>query len=333
MIPGSESQPDNAALQQAVDPNAMQSVQTDPAATAVSTIDPNSMQAVQTDPAAAATSAPAADPNADPWAALAGSYGLGAPPAQGLPATLTPTNIGAAPQTTAALIDPNGIPQATASQIDPNAIQQPGTQQMGISDEIKAMAGGQGYSPDVIAKMKAAATQNAASAGTQQMGQAKRYLGQNGISGGANAAVLSDIARQTGQNQSTALGNIDIKNADVGNSNAQFGIGQETSIGENNMQAANAMALANANRMFSGLQANQSSNNQTSQFNAGQGFTAQKSNQDSQNQTNQMNTGLTFQRQNDQATMNNNTEKDQWDELNKRYGQAQNILGSWGAAA
>jgi len=237
-------------------------------------------------------------PEAQNWEQIAQAYGLGAPPAIGLPATLAPVQIGPAPQAEASLINTASIPQPVA-------------QQMAISPEIAAMASGQGYAPDVLAKLKANAIQGASTAGLQEMSQTKRALGQAGIQGGAAAAVQGDVARRTGETQRNATGQIDIGNAQLGNENAKFGIGQETAIGQNNMQAANAMALANANAMFSGL----------------------KSNQDSQNTTNQMNTGMTFQRQNDQASMDYNNQKTQWDELNKRYGQTQNILGSWGSAA
>lgn len=247
----------------------------------------------------APVAAPIAEaPAADPWEQIATSYGLGAPPAQGLPTTLPDIQIGPAPQAQASLIDTSQIPQPVA-------------QQMPVSDTIKQMESGQGYAPDILARMRANAVQDASNAGLQEMGQTKRVLGQAGVRGGAAAGVIGDVARRTGQAQSRALGDIDINNAQVGNQNRQFGIGQETSIGMGNQQAANAMALASASQMFSGLQSNQTA----------------------QNNTNQMNTGMAFQRQNDQASVDFNNEKSQWDELNKRYGQSQNILGSWGAAA
>ncbi len=247
---------------------------------------------------ATAAAAPTPAASGDPWAQISSAYGLGAPPAQGLPATMQSADFGAAPQSQAAQIDLSKIPQPTA-------------QQTAVSPEILAMKSGEGYSPDVLAKMKANAIDTASTAGVQQMGQMKRILGQSGVRGGANAALQGDIARQSIQNQGTALNNIDINNAGVGNENKKFGIGQETQIGQGNMQAANAMALQNANTMFSGLQTNQAANQNNNQFN----------------------TGLTFQRQNDQTNMNYQNQKNQWDELNKRYGQSQNILGSWGAAA
>lgn len=266
-----------------------------PEALGAGNVDPNS--AIMNPTPAAVAPAPAAAP-IDDWTQIAAAYGLGAPPAQGLPATMQPVQLGPAPQTTPSLIDTTKIPQPVA-------------QQLAVSPEIQAMASGQGYAPDVVAKMRANAIQDASNAGLQELSQTKRTLGANGIQGGAAAAVTGNVARRTGQAQSNALGQIDISNAAVGNQNAQFGIGQETQIGQNNMQAANTMALANANALFEGL----------------------KSNQTSQNNADQMNTGLQFQRQNDQATMDYNNQKSQWDELNKRFGQSQTILGAWGNAA
>ncbi len=248
---------------------------------------------VQADPVAAAP-----QPEAQDWTQIAQAYGLGAPPAVGLPATMAPQQLPAAPQVQPALIDPASIPQ-------------PQPTPMPIDPRITAMSSGQGYNPDILAKMRAGAIQDTANAGQQQLGLTKRILGQNGIQGGAAAAAQGDIARQTGQAQNSALRNIDINNAQVGNENAKFGLSTETGIQTNNFNAANQLALANASSMLSTL----------------------KSNQDSQNNANQMNTGMTFQRQNDQSTMNYNNQKSQWDELNKRFGQSQNILGSWGAAA
>jgi hypothetical protein len=255
-------------------------------------------KASQAAPATAGASTPAETPAGTDWTTISNAYGLGAPPAVGMPSTLNRIHIGDAPQAQASLMDLNAIPQPVATQ-------------QTVSPEVLAMKSGQGYSPAILAQMKANAIDTASQAGVAQMGQMKRILGQSGVRGGANAAVQGDIARQALQNQGTALGNIDINNAQVGNENAKFGIGQENQIGQSNMASANSMALANANNMFSGLQQNQTA----------------------QNQTNQMNTGLNFQRQENQSNMDFNTQKSQWDELNKRYGQSQNILGSWGAAA
>lgn len=309
---------------------------------------------------------PATPPPADPWAHIADAYGLGAPPAQGMPAVMPGVQIGNAPQvdanaqdqafqkTTGDINSKIGdaynyqTPQAQTSLINKGDIQQPGAQQVQQSDQLMKMASGQGYDPAVLAKMKANATQTAATAGTQQMGQMKRLLGQSGVRGNANAAVQGDIVRQTGQAQGNALNNIDINDAGVGNENAKFGVGQQTQIAQGNMQEANSMALSNANRMFQGLQANQNASNQGSQFNTGlqaqqqqqragqQGsFLGQQGQQqnDQRFQTGQQNANMNFQRQNDQAGLNWDKQKSQWQELNNRYGQSTNVLGSMGSGA
>ncbi len=255
-------------------------------------------QAYQASQAAPAASTTPGATSTDPWASISQAYGLGAPPAVGTPSVLNRTVIGDAPQAQASLLDLNSIPQPVA-------------ERQTVSPEVQAMQSGEGYTPDILARMKANAVDANSRSSIAQMGQMKRILGQSGVRGGANAAVQGDIARQAYQNENTALGNIDINNAQVGNENRKFGVSAANQIGQSNMAAANSMALANANNMFSGLQQNQTA----------------------QNQTNQMNTGLNFQRQENQSNMDFNTQKSQWDELNKRYGQSQNILGSWGAAA
>jgi hypothetical protein len=137
-----------------------------------------------------------------------------------------------------------------------------------------------------------------------------------------------------------------VQNANASMENTRFGVGQQTQIGMSNMQAANQMALANANIMFQALQANQQASNQTNMMNTqlkaqqgaagasamgnflgqqgaqGQAQTHEKDMQNNQN---------TFNRQNTQAGFDWDRQKSQWEELNKRYGQSQNILGSWGA--
>lgn len=259
---------------------------------------PESMGAGAVDPNSAIMNPVQEAPPAEDWSQIAAAYGLGAPPAVGMPASMQPIQLGPTPQTTPAMIDTTKIPQPVAAQLP-------------VNDQIKAMSSGQGYAPDVLAKMHAGATQNAASAGLQELSQTKRTLGENGIRGGAAAGVVGDVARRTGQAQGSANRDIDINNAQVGNENAKFGLGLQTNIEQSNFQAVNSMALAGANALFEGM----------------------KSNQSSQNNADQMNTGLQFQRQNDQGTMDYNNQKSQWDELNKRFGQSQSILGSWGSAA
>lgn len=96
-----------------------------------------------------------------------------------------------------------------------------------------------GYSPQTMAQLHSAATEGAAQSGLQQMSATKRMLGESGIQGPAAAGYTGNIARQTGEAEAGA--------------NRDINLG----VASNNMQAANAAALENANRMFAALQANQ----------------------------------------------------------------------------
>jgi hypothetical protein len=298
----------------------------------------------------------------DPWAKIAGAYGLGAPPAQGMPAVMPGVQVGQAPQMglgSQQFLDfmdqisgrignayNYNTPQMNASLIDPSQVPQTQAQQMGQSDELKRLLGGEGYSAKNLAQMRATATEQPAQAGLQQLSQMKRMLGQSGISGGAAAAVQGDIARQTGQAQGQAMRDVDVRNAEAGMENTRYGVGQQTQIGMNNMQAANQMALANANMMYQSLQANQQAQNSASQFNTG--LKAQQSaagassmssffgqqgaqGQDQRQQKDMQNTQNQWDQQKFQAGLDWDKQKSQWDQLNQRYGQSQNILGAWGA--
>lgn len=297
----------------------------------------------------------------DPWANLQNTYGLGTPPAQGMPASMPGVQLGQAPQMSTDMGQFNQYtnqingqiqgaygyqtPQGQAAMIDPSQMQHPGAQQMGTSPELQHMLSGEGYSPANLARMRATATEAPAQAGLQQMSQMKRMLGESGISGGADVALRGEVARQTGQNQSQALNNVELQNANMGNANQQFGVGQQTGIGMGNMQQANQMALANANQMFQALTQNQQASNSMTQMNTGlqanqqlsganassgflgqQGAQGQQQRHDNETQNNQN----VFARQTQQGNMDWDKQKSQWQELNNRYGQAQNTLGSWG---
>lgn len=306
--------------------------------------------------------APQTQVTLDPWQQIAQAYGLGAPPAQGMPATMPGIQIGAAPQMSldnkryTDFMDQIGsriqnayqydTPQAQAALMDTGSLPNVEAQTMAESAELKRLLSGEGFNPQVMAQMRATAMEAPAQAGLQQMSQMKRILGQSGISGGAEAALRGEVARQTGQNQGAAMRDVDINNAKASMENTRFGVGQQTQIGMSNMQAANQMALANANMMFQALQANQQASNQANMMNtqlkaqqgaagasAMSGFLGQQGAQ-GQAQTHDkemQNNANVFNRQNMQAGFDWDRQKSQWDELNKRYGQSQNILGSWGA--
>lgn len=300
----------------------------------------------------------------DPWATIAQQYGLGAPPAPGLPATLPGVTVGAPPQlntnpgqfndyTNMINSQINGAygyntPQAATSLIPQGSVPQPTAQQVSTSPQLQAMLNGQGYSPKVLAEMHATATQQPAQAGLQQMSQMKQALSQAGLTGsGASAALEGEVARQTGQAQGQANSAVDLQNANMSNQNQQFGIGQQTQIGTSNMQAANQMALANANMMFQSLTQNQQAQNSNNQLNttisaqqkaagaqASSGFLANQGQQATQNaNTNQQqNNANQWQGQQQQTAYDWQKQTMPWQELNTRYGQAQNILGNTATA-
>lgn len=149
------------------------------------------------------------------------------------------------------------LPTAQAAQMGLGGVPQPGAQQFGTSSELQSMLSGEGWDPKTMAQMRSRAIDDVSGAGRTEMGQASRAMERAGLSGSpAGAAVSGDVARRSGIQQNSALRDIDIGSAMQGIQNKQFGIGQQTGIGMGNMQQANSMALANANRLFSGMSQN-----------------------------------------------------------------------------
>lgn len=142
-------------------------------------------------------------------------------------------------------------------QIDQSGVPQPGAQQFNPSPELGQLLSGQGLPPGVLQQMRARASDSVSNAGRQELSQTRRQLEMSGLGGSpAGAAVAGDVARRSGMAETGALRDIDIANAELGNSNRLAGVGFQTQIGLSNMQQANAMALENANRMFSAMSQN-----------------------------------------------------------------------------
>lgn len=162
------------------------------------------------------------------------------------------------------------LPTATAAQLNLTGVPSPTAQQTAISPELQRMLAGEGYSPDILAGMRARSIEDVSGAGRTEMGQARRALEQAGLAESPAAAAISgDVARRSGIAQNSALRDIDIANALQGIQNMQFGIGQQTQIGMSNMAAANQMALENANRLFAGMQQSLANQQQTNMANFG----------------------------------------------------------------
>lgn len=130
--------------------------------------------------------------------------------------------------------------------------------QVQISPQLQQQLSGQGYSPETLANMNATAMQAPAAAGMQEMAQAKRALAQNGLAGSPAAAALQEnVARSTGQAQVAAKNAVQTQNAQVGNQNQQFGIGQQTGINTTNANATNNQNNLQSGYNFAASQANQ----------------------------------------------------------------------------
>ena len=164
------------------------------------------------------------------------------------------------------------MPQAQAAQTNLGQVPQTQMTAMPISDQVNAMLSGNlGYSPQVLAEMKANATDSTAQMGQSEMAQAQRALEQSGMGGGSgmDSAVRQDIARQTGAANTTAQNAIDTQNANVAQQNFQSGVGYQQNALTDNFQMANQMALDNATKLFSAIQQNTSNQQAAGLQNAG----------------------------------------------------------------
>ncbi len=143
------------------------------------------------------------------------------------------------------LLDTSKTPQITAPQ-------------MGESPELKAMLGGEGFSPATLAQMNAKATQSAADAGQQAMGQEKRALGAAGLGGNAaEVGYKANVAHETGQQEVANQNAVQLQNAQQAMQNMQFAVGQQTSIGQSNLSASQAAAVQNALNLLNTIFSNQ----------------------------------------------------------------------------
>mgnify|MGYP001561035735 FL=1 len=164
------------------------------------------------------------------------------------------------------------------AQIDRTGVPQPGAARMKAStpqgfEQLNFLLSGQGFRPDVMSKLRATAIDDISGGGVSRMSQAKRALGQAGMSqSGAAPALQEQIARETTQEQGRALNQIDIGNAERGLENLRMGAGMEsgrralgaqleTTAGMSNMQQANMMALQNASNMLTAMRDNMQAQN------------------------------------------------------------------------
>src|ERR1043165_3196501 len=129
------------------------------------------------------------------------------------PSFSAPSNIWAGGDSSQSpLMDPSKVPQFSAAQY-------------GESPELKDMLQGKGFSPNILANMKATAMQAPAAAGAQEMAGLKRSLAANGLGyNPAGAGYEENVAKRTGEMQTGALRDVDTANAQLGEQQKQFGL-------------------------------------------------------------------------------------------------------------
>lgn len=128
-----------------------------------------------------------------------------------------------------------------------------------ISPQVEAMLNGQGgFSPETMASMNATATESAANSGQQEMGAVKRAMAQQGISGSPAAAGYEGaVAKQTGTQEQQNLQQVQQEQAQAQLNQANMAAQIQAQAGEGNMNAANTLALSNAQMLYNALLANQ----------------------------------------------------------------------------
>jgi hypothetical protein len=161
-------------------------------------------------------------------------------------------------------------PQAGAAQMDLGAVPQPDAQMPESSEALQFLLSGQGFSPDIMARMQATNTDANAMVGRSNAGSARLMAEQAGLAGSPAAMAMEASARRQ-QGDATTRGSnaIEIANAQQGMQNRQMGAGLENSRQISGAAQANQMALQNAAMILSSMQQNVGNLQQTNMFNTG----------------------------------------------------------------
>lgn len=150
-----------------------------------------------------------------------------------------------------------GFPTAQAAQMDLGQIPQPSAQTPQQFQALQFLLSGQGYAPDVIAKMKANSMDSIAQGGIARMSAGRLAADRMGLSNsGYDAAMADEIARDNAAQQTQSRNTIDIQNAQQGMQNMTTGAGMELSRQTSSSQMANLMALQNASNIISAMNTN-----------------------------------------------------------------------------
>lgn len=162
------------------------------------------------------------------------------------------------------------LPTAQASQINLGSLPQLQPNQVDQSDALKTLLSGQGFAPDVMARINAGATDNISRQAAANRGSSRLALEQSGLAGSpAQAAIEGQINRQRGDATTRALNENAITNADRGLQNFRMGAEMDMGREMGNMQQANAMALAKASQMLTAMSQNAANVQQANMANFG----------------------------------------------------------------
>ncbi len=161
-------------------------------------------------------------------------------------------------------------PTAQAAQMDQGAIPQTQAQTPQSFDALDFLLSGQGFGNDVMSKMRAGVIDDNAAAGRSQRGSSKLLAEQSGLAGSPAALALESQANRN-QNASTTRGlnDLEVQNAQQGLENKRIGAGMEMGRQTSSAEMMNQNALANASRLFSGMQQNVQNSQQANMTNAG----------------------------------------------------------------
>ncbi len=164
------------------------------------------------------------------------------------------------------------LPNAQAAQIDTGQLSELKPQQVQQSQALQQLLSGQGYSTDVMKRLNAGSTDAINKQAIANRGSARLQAEQSGLGGSpVQQAMESQIARQRGDSATRALNENAIQNANVGMENFRQGANMDFSREQNNMQQANAMALAKASQMLTAMSQNAGNQQQANMANFGAG--------------------------------------------------------------
>ena len=149
------------------------------------------------------------------------------------------------------------FPTMEAAQMDRGDIPQPSAMTPERFDQLDFLLSGQGFSPDVMARLRADTTEDISRMGAAQRGAGRIAAERAGLAdSGAGLALENQANRNTANATSRAMNALEIENANRGLENLRMGAGMEMGRLTDTAAMKNQMAIENAARLFSGMQQN-----------------------------------------------------------------------------